>query len=919
MKRNLRHWIAGITAAVTAFSGLVLPQAMPADAADGLLAFPGAVGGGKYATGGRGGEVYHVTNLNDSGAGSFRDAVSKSGRIVVFDVSGTIELASNVVMQSNITVAGQTAPGGSGITLKNYKLGMGGSNCIVRYISSRPGPYKATSSGNDAWGGAGGTNSIIDHCSLGWASDEQWGLYSKNDNYTVQYTVVGPANSWGGHDKGIHGFGIMFGRANFTWDHNLILHSVSRNFRGKITDKNAADFTNNVIYDWGYQTTYGTIGHVNYVNNTLKAGKSTVSGFHYASVSDNENFKLYLTGNRILNQDMSVRNAENANWSAIGYNGNKNEASTRVDEHFPITVNGEDVSTTLTCESAADSYEHVISFAGNGISPTTRTAIDQQCAADVKNGTGTCSGTAAYDASVADLNKYSIECGVTYNYPAPVLTKTITDNDNDGMDDEWEELRGLDPSDPADYAGDYLGDGYMNIEYYINDLTVDSFPAGVVERSPETGGALTGRSAFEQIEAEDYSAMEGIVAEDTSDASGVQNIGYIENGDYAMYKRLDFEDGAQSFTVRASGNPCVMELYLDRLDTPFAKVNYTGSGSFGSWEDVTFGIPKITGMHNLYIKFTGGEGYLMNLNWFTFGKDRIPVNGKLVRDLQVLDSANAFAYGIAYDVKEGSKIFGDRDFTMLNVPDALLGAEEILTACNSKTWESDCATFELTGDASVYVALDSRLENVPAWMAGFTKTGLTFESSNDVTFDLYKLDAKADDKITIGTNGASYNVVHYAVFLQPASEPAEVETTVMTESTTTTTTQTEPETTTESTTTATETQSDTETTTVTETQPDTETTAETTTASQTDETVSTTTTAAQTETKPEPTVYGDTNSDNTVDIMDVIALNKYLLGSASLSEAAKVNADVDCNTILDSTDSLNILKYVVDLIHSLPL
>ncbi|MBQ4466176.1 MAG: carbohydrate-binding protein [Oscillospiraceae bacterium] len=902
MKKTFRQWLAGITAAATAFSGLLAFQPAQTSAAGKLLAFPGAVGGGKYATGGRGGEVYHVTNLNDSGAGSFRDAVSKSGRIVVFDVSGTIELQSAVVCQSNVTIAGQTAPGGSGITLKNYKLGLGGSNCIVRYISSRPGPYKATSSGNDAWGGAGGADTIIDHCSLGWASDEQWGLYSKNDNYTVQYSVIGPANSWGGHDKGIHGFGIMFGRSNFSWDHNLILHSVSRNFRGKIPGTSAADFTNNVIYDWGYQTTYGTIGHVNYVNNTLKAGNSTASGFHYAQVSDNENFKLYLTGNRILNKDMSVRNAENANWSAISYSGSKNESSTRVNDHFPITVNGEDVSTTLTCESAAASYDHVVSFAGNGISPTRRTAIDQQCAADTKNGTGYCSGTAAYDSSVTDLDKYHIQCGVTYTYPAAVLQKTITDKDNDGMDDAWEEARGLDPNDPTDYAGDYLGDGYMNIEYYINDLTVDSFPAGTVEVSPEAA-TVTARSAFDQIEAEDFNTQEGIQTEDTSDASGSQNIGYIENGDYVMYKKLDFGDGAQSFTARASGNACVMELYIDTMTTPLAKLRYDGTGSFGSWEDFTAGIPKITGTHNLYIRFTGGEGYLMNLNWFTFGKDRIPVSGKLVYDLQVLDSERSTSYAIAYDTTVGSMLFGDRDFTVAELPAELEGAESILTACDSKNYSGDCAAFEAAADATLYIGLDSRVETIPAWMADFRKLGQTMTSSNDVTFDLYALSLKAGDKITLSSNGQSYMCVNYTVFLQPAAETeattTTAETTTTTEETTEATASTEA--TTESTTEATTTQETTTVTTASETVP-----TETTTA----ETQPTTTAAAS--------VYGDTNDDDAVDIMDVIALNKYLLGSASLTPELKAQADVDRNGTIDATDSLTILKFVVELLPSLP-
>lgn len=315
MDNRMKRIAAAMISAVTLSAAVpAIPGSNQAEAAGKLLAFPGAVGGGRYATGGRGGEVYHVTNLNDSGAGSFRDAVSKSGRIVVFDVSGTIELKGNILCQSNITIAGQTAPGGSGITLKNYKMGMSGNNIICRYISSRPGPYAATSSGNDAWGGAAGSDSIIDHCSMGWTTDEQWGLYSNNTNYTVQYSVLGPADSWGGHKKGLHGFGIMLGKGSLTFDHNLIIHNVSRNFRGKVPGTEVADFTNNVIYDWGYQTAYGTIGHLNYVNNTLKAGKSTTGGYHWMYVDSTtkpENFKVYCSGNRMINKDGSINGITN--------------------------------------------------------------------------------------------------------------------------------------------------------------------------------------------------------------------------------------------------------------------------------------------------------------------------------------------------------------------------------------------------------------------------------------------------------------------------------------------------------------------------------------------------------------------------------------------------------------------------------
>ncbi|MDE6776102.1 MAG: thrombospondin type 3 repeat-containing protein, partial [Ruminococcus sp.] len=474
MRKFIKRAVAGI-AALT-----VITASMPSayfsgtsNAAGNILAFPGAVGGGKYATGGRGGEVYHVTNLNDSGAGSFRDAVSKSNRIVVFDVSGTIELKSNILCSGNVTIAGQTAPGGSGITLKNYKMGMSGDNIICRYISSRPGPYAATSSGNDAWGGAKGSDSIIDHCSMGWTTDEQWGLYSNNMNYTVQYSVLGPADSWGGHKKGLHGFGLMMGKGNLTFDHNLIIHNVSRNFRGKVQSTYTADFTNNIIYDWGYQTAYGTIGHLNYVNNTLKAGNSTTGGYHWINVDSGtspQNFKIYCDGNQLINKDGLLHAITQDNWAGVDVK--ESIGITKDDLYsaspFGIDINGENVSSVAGAESAEASYEHVISFAGNGIAPDKRTAVDLQCAEETRNGTGSCSGTSEYDSSMTDLDKYKIQCGITYEYPAAVLKKEIVDSDNDGMPDDWELARGLNPNDASDYKGDYCGQGYMNIEYYIN-------------------------------------------------------------------------------------------------------------------------------------------------------------------------------------------------------------------------------------------------------------------------------------------------------------------------------------------------------------------------------------------------------------------------------------------------------------------
>lgn len=769
--RRIVSAMAALAMVISGASGIT-PTQRTAKAADNILAFSGAVGGGKYATGGRGGEVYHVTNLNDSGAGSFRDAVSKSGRIVVFDVSGTIELKSNVLCQGNITIAGQTAPGGSGITLKNYKMGMSGDNIICRYISSRPGPYASTSSGNDAWGGAKGSNSIIDHCSMGWTTDEQWGLYSNNMNYTVQYSVIGPADSWGGHKKGLHGFGMMMGKGELTFDHNLIIHNVSRNFRGKVQSTYTADFTNNIIYDWGYQTAYGTIGHVNYVNNTLKAGNSTTGGYHWMNVDSStspQNFKVYCAGNRLINKDGSLHAITYDNWSGVSVKESIGITKDNLYSAVPFAINsgGENLSSVEGAESAEASYDHVISFAGNGISPEKRTAIDRQCADETKNGTGSCSGTSAYDSSMTDLDKYNIQCGVTYEYPAAVLQKEITDADNDGMADDWELARGLNPNDPTDYKEDYCGQGYMNIEYYINDLTVNSFPEGVVKLSPTEGITPDVTvSAFETIEAESFSAQEGIKVEDTQ--GGGQNIGFVENGDYVMYSRVDFEDGAISFGGGISGNPCTMELYLDSMNgEPAAAVQFKGTTGFSDYQTVRLNIPEIKGIHDLYIKFTGGEGYLMNADYFIFSKYSAFMNGKYFTNAAVKKAANPLSWEIAENAQVGSLIFGDRDFTIATIPECLKGAEIMKTSCDAKSAEGNTLAFMAGADIDVYVGVDTRVENMPEFLEDWTKTDETFTSSNDVTFALYKKTLENGELAAIGNNGQSAYCVNFTLFAQP--------------------------------------------------------------------------------------------------------------------------------------------------------
>lgn len=467
--------------------GAEQPEEVSTAAESALLpAFPGAEGAGMYATGGRGGKVYHVTNLNDSGSGSFRDAVSGSNRIVVFDIGGTITLKSDVIVKNNIIILGQTAPGGAGITLSGYKLGQGGSNQIIRFISSRPG--ERGSGEYDAWGGNNGSNSIIDHCSIGWANDEQWGLYSYNMNQTVQYSIIGPSNCISTHAKGAHGFGIMFGKGQCSWHHNMIAHNISRNFRGKVERANSMDFVNNVLYDWGYQTGYGTLGHINYVNNYLKAGNSTKGSYHFFvrnSGTGLENYKFYVTGNKIQKKDGSPYNASlnNDNWKGVGFDRNQYGSDTAFEVN---DVNGNDASVVSSAQTADEAFATVLAHAGAGVDSDSRPRIDREVMDEAKNGTGYLTGGRDFNKADSEQKKaiktYNIKY-VNYDeyYPAEVK-KTIIDTDGDGMPDDWEKARGLNPN-KDDSRGDYLGRGYMNIEYYANDLTVNAFPEGVVEPS----------------------------------------------------------------------------------------------------------------------------------------------------------------------------------------------------------------------------------------------------------------------------------------------------------------------------------------------------------------------------------------------------------------------------------------------------
>lgn len=322
------------------------------------LAFPGAEGYGRYARGGRGGKVVEVTNLNDSGPGSLREAVNNDigPRTIVFSVSGMITLDSTLtVRQPYITVAGQTAPG-KGISIRHSTFGVTGDDVIVRFLRVRLGAE------NSAYGGMGltGNNySIMDHCSISWTMDEAFSSRGAK-NITLQRTLISEALNVAGHDKyppgTAHGYAASIGGDIGSFHHNLLAHNYGRNWslaggvNGNGQYIGRLDIRNNVVYNWGTRATDGGAKEVNFINNYYKPGPGTT--FFYALNAQHENYgggkqQYYFKGN-IMPGYFGQNNQEEGRTISGEVNYN-----TYLDERF--------FSPHVTTQSAREAYKNVLS------------------------------------------------------------------------------------------------------------------------------------------------------------------------------------------------------------------------------------------------------------------------------------------------------------------------------------------------------------------------------------------------------------------------------------------------------------------------------------------------------------------------------------------------------------------------------
>jgi len=413
-----------------------------------LLAFPSAEGYGKYATGGRGGKVYEVTNLNDSGEGSLRAALEAQGpRTVVFRVAGTIE-GKYGIKNGNITIAGQTAPG-DGICIKG-SLGIGADDVIIRYIRVRQ--NTAANPGGDAIGGRGRNNIIIDHVSASWSGDEVMSFY-QNTNVTIQWCMITEACAKfkNGQSTG-HQFGGIWGNNYGTYHHNLIAHNASRNPRWASGCK-YNDYRNNVVYNWDYQSSYGGEAHgrgdwtfstINMIANYYKAGPATDSGVRdrivepSAREADDEG-SWYVSGNYVDGYpDVTADN-----WQGV-------------DGEKYIKLDAPWSAMSINQQTPQDAYKAVLAHAG--CSKPRRDSVDTRIIKEVSTGTATC-GRDGIITSATDAG----------GWPTLAAGTPPVDNDHDGMADEWERTMGLDPSHPDD-RNKVAADGYTMLEKYLNSI-----------------------------------------------------------------------------------------------------------------------------------------------------------------------------------------------------------------------------------------------------------------------------------------------------------------------------------------------------------------------------------------------------------------------------------------------------------------
>ena len=473
-----------------------------------IPAFPGAEGGGMYTAGGRGGKVLVVTNLNDDGPGSFRWACEQGGaRIIVFNVSGIINLKTPVILRAPyVTIAGQTAPG-DGVCIAGESFQVDTHDVIVRHMRFRRGNTHVWNR-EDSFGGNPIGNIMIDHCSCEWGLDENISFYRHmfdmgdgkpkrkvpTVNVTIQNTISAKAL-----DTYNHAFGSTIGGENSTFMRNLWADNTGRN--PSIGWGGVFNFVNNIIYNWVHRTADGgefsTMS--NFINNYYKPGpltpKQSNVGWRIVKAESRSNKlfpykqfgRVYATGNIMEGYPEITKD----NWAG-GIQTADKDGDLGEDELALMRSNEPFEMPYMTIIPSEQTFDRVLDNVGAML--PTRDIVDQRIVEEVRT------GKAYYVKKLPKENPYGDTWGMKEasmkedgsfkyrrlsndSYKDGIITDIAQmggypeykgtpyiDTDGDGMPDEWEIANGLNPNDPSDANGDCNGDGYTNIEKFINGI-----------------------------------------------------------------------------------------------------------------------------------------------------------------------------------------------------------------------------------------------------------------------------------------------------------------------------------------------------------------------------------------------------------------------------------------------------------------
>lgn len=550
-------------------------------------AFPGAEGAGMYATGGRGGSVYEVTNLNDSGPGSFRKAVSGSDRTVVFRVSGNIELEGGLhIVGPNLTIAGQTAPG-AGISVNGNQTKIAGNNIILRYLRFRGGDLGGPI---DTMNGRGQRDIIVDHCSFSWGVDECLSLYG-NTNMTVQWCVISEGLAMSVHPER-HSMGGLWGGDHVTYHHNLLIHQAARNPRFSFTEgqESIVDHRNNLIYNYGFTSCYGGewCNGINIVGNYYKPGPNTLAEIEPVIVAPGRLGLWHVAKNHVEGHpEVTADNELGIDYPAGGI--------TSLED--PVQFDHE-----VSEQDPADAYADILREAG--ATRPQRDAIDARLVDDVRNGTGRIINSQA-------------EVGGWVPMPSAPAPK---DSDHDGMPDGWEKEHGLDPADPADRNGTPGGSRYTNLERYLNSIgAADTSNPKISLTRPEANATYGTKSGKQTI------TMTAEVAARSSKSitkveffNGADKIGEATKSPYQVTWK-GVVDGSYFLTARATDSAGLA------TTSSALPVHVNRVTDLNGWREADVGEPPIPGSaalvkETMTVKGSGKIGTALGATQYTIAK-----------------------------------------------------------------------------------------------------------------------------------------------------------------------------------------------------------------------------------------------------------------------------------------------------------